>query len=147
MFNRREKIIKKDGAQPTELEEHVAKQLHALANKEKKKDLSIIFINSAQLVDYEDAAGSAKQYLLIRIPHRSLGAFKKAGALVQDLLEGQYEDKPVIIVANRTIISPSGKLITQSFLFYLSFSHSQTLPNSDETKTQTPHRSAQGDPQ
>jgi len=54
MFNRREKIIKKDGAQPTELEEHVAKQLHQLElqNKEKKKDLSIIFINSAQMVDY-----------------------------------------------------------------------------------------------
>ena len=123
MFNRREKIIKKDGAQPTELEEHDAKQLHQLElqNKEKKKDLSIIFINSAQLVDYEDAAGSAKQYLLIRIPHRSLGAFKKAGALVQEHLEGQYEDKPVIIVANRTIISPSGKsilhILTLSFFF------------------------------
>ena len=37
MFNRREKIIKKDGAQPTELEEHVAKQLHALANKERRR--------------------------------------------------------------------------------------------------------------
>jgi hypothetical protein len=37
-------------------------------------------------------------------------AFKKVGALVQDHLETQYE-KPVIVVANRTIISPSGKFI------------------------------------
>jgi hypothetical protein len=37
-------------------------------------------------------------------------AFKKVGALVQEHLEAQYE-KPVIVVANRTIISPSGKFI------------------------------------
>jgi len=111
MFNRREKIIKKDGSQPTELEEFVAKQIHQLElqNKERKKDLSIIFINSAQMVNYEDADGSPASYLLIRIPHRSLGAFKKAGALVQDHLEKEYDGMPVIIVANRTIISPSAK--------------------------------------
>jgi len=28
MFNRREKIIKKEGVKPTDLEEEVAKQLH-----------------------------------------------------------------------------------------------------------------------
>lgn len=76
-----------------------------------KKELSIILITSAELVDYEDVDKSRAQYLLIRILHRSLGAFKKAGYKVVEKLETHY-DKPVIIVANRTIISPKGKSTT-----------------------------------
>jgi small subunit ribosomal protein S7e len=110
MFNRREKIIKKDGSKPSELEEEVAKRLHQieLENMELKKELSIILITSAQMVDYEDADKTPAQYLLVRILHRSLGAFKKAGYKVVEQLEAHYE-KPVMIVANRTIISPSAK--------------------------------------
>jgi len=110
MFNRREKIIKKDGSKPSELEEEVAKRLHQIEqdNPDLKKELSIILITSAELVDYEDADKTRAQYLLIRILHRSLGAFKKAGYKVLEKLEDQYK-KPVIIVANRTIISPSAK--------------------------------------
>merc|ERR1712153_260442 len=57
MFNRREKIIKKDGSKPSELEEEVAKRLHQIEqdNADLKKELSIILITSAELVDYEDA--------------------------------------------------------------------------------------------
>jgi hypothetical protein len=112
MFNRREKIIKKDGSKPSELEEEVAKRLHQIEqdNPDLKKELSIILITSAELVDYEDADKTRAQYLLIRILHRSLGAFKKAGYKVLEKLEDQYK-KPVIIVANRTIISPSGKCL------------------------------------
>jgi len=33
MFNRREKIIKKEGVRATDLEEEVAKALHSLENK------------------------------------------------------------------------------------------------------------------
>jgi small subunit ribosomal protein S7e len=110
MFNRREKIIKKDGSKPSELEEEVAKRLHQIEqdNADLKKDLSIILITSAELVDYEDADKTRAQYLLIRILHRSQGAFKKAGYKVLEKLEAHYE-KPVIIVANRTIISPKAK--------------------------------------
>jgi len=107
MFNRRDKIIKKDGFKPTDLEEEVAKSLHQLElnNKPLKAHLQIIFINSVHNVDYEQDDGSAAQYMLVRIPHRSHAAFKKVGTLVQEHLEGQYE-KPVLIVANRTIASP-----------------------------------------
>jgi hypothetical protein len=110
MFNRRDKIIKKDGKKPSDLEEDVAKSLHSLELNQKglKQHLSIIFINSCSTVDYEQADGSSAQYLLVRIPHRSLGAFKKVGALVQEHLEEQYK-MPVLVVANRTIISPSAK--------------------------------------
>jgi len=110
MFNRRDKIIKKDGVKPSDLEEEVAKSLSMLEsnNKALKSHLQIIFINSVHTVDYEQADGSPAQYLLVRIPHRSHAAYKKVGTLVQEHLEQQYE-KPVLIVANRTIISPSGK--------------------------------------
>jgi len=110
MFNRRDKIIKEKGVKPSDLEEEVAKSLHQLElnNKNLKANLSIIFINSVNTVDYQQEDGSAAQYLLVRIPHRSLSAFKKVGSLVQEHLEQQYE-KPVLIVANRTIISPSAK--------------------------------------
>jgi hypothetical protein len=70
--------------------------------------LSIIFINSVHTVDYEQVDGTPAQYLLVRIPHRSHLAYKKVGTLVQEHLEQQYE-KPVLVVANRTIISPSCK--------------------------------------
>lgn len=73
-----------------------------------KKELSIILITNAQMVDYEDADGAPAQYLLVRILHRSLGAFKKAGYKVLEQLQAHYQ-KPVIVVANRTIISPSAK--------------------------------------
>ena len=55
MFNRRDKIIKKDGAKPTDLEEEVAKSLHQLElnNKGLKAHLQIIFINSVETVDYQ----------------------------------------------------------------------------------------------
>lgn len=110
MFNRRDKIIKKDGKKPTDLEEEVAKSLASveLNNKALKAHLSIIFINSVHNVDYTQADGTAAQYMLVRIPHRSFLAFQKAGGLVQEHLEAQYE-KPVLVVANRTIISPSAK--------------------------------------
>merc|ERR1712203_114315 len=130
MFNRREKIIKKDGAKPTELEEEVAKRLHQieLENMELKKELSIILITSAQMVDYADADKTPAQYLLVRILHRSLGAFKKAGYKVLEQLEAHYQ-KPVIVVANRTIISPSAK----------------HHPSQKRPRSRT-HERAQGDP-
>ena len=118
MFNRREKIIKKDCTKPSELEEEVAKRLHQIEqdNADLKKELSIILITSAELVDYEDADKTRAQYLLIRILHRSQGAFKKAGYKVLEKLEAHY-NKPVIVVANRTIISPKGKQELNFFVF------------------------------
>lgn len=110
MFRKRDRIIKKDGEKPTDLEEEVAKHLHSLSAKYEKlhANLKIIFLNSAQYVDYTQRDGSTDQYLLVRIPHRSLGAFKKVGGVVQQELETKF-GKQTIIVANRNIISPSAK--------------------------------------
>merc|ERR1712232_954002 len=109
MFNRREKIIKK-GERASELEEEIAKSIHALerSHTDKKQHLGIIFINSAYYVDYTQSDGTAAQYILVKIPHRSSAAFRKVGKLVQEELEKNY-DKQVIVVANRTIISPGAK--------------------------------------
>ena len=65
-------------------------------------------ISSASMVDYTQGDGTANQYVLVKIPFRSYSGFKKSGALVQEALEAKYE-KTVIVVANRTIISDSGK--------------------------------------
>lgn len=110
MFSRRDKIIKKDGQKPTDIEEDVAKALSSLEsnNKALKSYLSIIFINSVENVQYEKSDGSTAEYILVKIPYRSLSGYKKVGGLVVEKLESQFE-KPVIIVANRTIISPNGK--------------------------------------
>merc|ERR1712086_1117630 len=67
----------------------VAKTLGQLKvdDKSQEQNLNIIFINSVSNVEYEQADGSSAQYLLVRIPHRSQGAFKKVGGMVQDHLE------------------------------------------------------------
>ena len=48
------------------------------------------------------------QYILIRTPFRSLAAFRKVGKQVIDHLEAKFK-WPVVIAANRTIISTRGK--------------------------------------
>ena len=92
MLHKRDKIIKPEGEKPTELEEEVAKALHSLGSKHPnlQAHLKLIFLNSAKMVDYEQRDGSKDQYLLVRIPHRSLGAYKKVGIVVVDALEAQF---------------------------------------------------------
>merc|ERR1712166_1551095 len=65
MWNNRDKIIKKDGKKPTDLEEEVAKSIQKVENNNKglKAYLSIIFINSVANVDYRTIVSpSAKQH-------------------------------------------------------------------------------------
>ena len=71
-------------------------------------NLSQIVINSADLVEYKQADGSSSKTLHVRIPFRSLPAFRKTAEKVVDFLEGKF-NWPVIVVANRTIISKWGK--------------------------------------
>jgi len=88
MFSRRDKIIKKDGSKPSDIEEDVAKAISSLesSNKAQKLQLIQIFINSVENVQLE-SEGSTSEYLLVKIPHRSLGSFKKVGSLIVDKLE------------------------------------------------------------
>jgi hypothetical protein len=78
-------------------------------NASLKEQLSQIFINSADLVEYEQADGSKSKTLFVRIPFRSLPAFRKVSDKLVQHFEGKF-NWPVIVVATRTIISKRGKL-------------------------------------
>jgi hypothetical protein len=74
-----------------------------------KEHLAQIYINSAELVEFEQADGSKSKTLYVRVPFRSLAAFRKVAEKVVAHLESKF-NWPVIVVANRTIISKRGKL-------------------------------------
>ncbi len=97
-------------AKVTELEEEIAKTLQHFeqSNTDIQAHLKLFYINSAENVEYTAADGSKSQYLLVRLPFRSLGAFRKVGKQVIDHLEGKFK-WPVVLAANRTIISTRGK--------------------------------------
>ena len=109
MFNR-SKIIKKGDAMVTELEEECAKALLSFeqANAKLKDHLRTIVLNSAVEVEYDGADGAKAKYILIRIPFRSFAAYQKVGDKIVDHFESKFK-WPVIVSANRTIISTHGK--------------------------------------
>lgn len=79
-----------------------------MSNAGLKENLTQIFINSADLVEYKQADGSDTKTLFVKIPYRSLNAFRK----VNDKVVAHFEAKfnwPVIVVATRQIISKKGK--------------------------------------
>ena len=79
-------------------------------NASLKEQLSQIFINSADLVEYEQADGSKSKTLFVRIPFRSLAAFRKVAEKVVAQFEAKF-NWPVVVIATRTIISKHGKNI------------------------------------
>ena len=94
------------------MEEVIAKSLVAY-EQARSNDINVkqLMLTSAEEVEHTLADGSTSKYILIRIPFRSLQAFRKVGADVIEHLEGKFK-WPVIIVANRTIISKNGKFDT-----------------------------------
>lgn len=87
-------------------------------NPNLKELLGQIYINSAELAEYEQADGSRSKTLLVKIPHRSLAGFRKVSEKVVHHLEGKF-NWPVIVVATRNIVSKRGKYL---FLFVFLFS-------------------------
>ena len=77
-------------------------------NANLKDQLCQIFINSAELVDYKQADDSKSKCLLVKIPYRSLVAYRKVSEKVLSHLEQKF-NWPVIVVGTRTIISKKGK--------------------------------------
>ena len=105
MFNKT-KIVKKNNEQPTETEEKFAKKLSAIENSSSdiQQHLRFVFLSSVQDKEFTQHDGTKATYYLVRIPYRSLAAYKKISTQVINLLEEHFK-KPVIVVANRTIIS------------------------------------------
>lgn len=88
-------------------------------NPNLKDQLAQIFINSADLTEYEQQDGSRSKCLLVKIPYRSITAFHKVSEKVVHHLENKF-NWPVIVVATRTIISKRGKykkLFKNRFLY------------------------------
>jgi hypothetical protein len=73
----------------SDLEYEVAKSLFQLEmnNAALKPQLVQVFINSAELVEYQQQDGTNTKTLVIRIPHRSLTAFHKANEKIVHHLE------------------------------------------------------------
>lgn len=115
MFNARSKIIKKDDSKPSDIEDECAKQLLLLENNNPilKESLGQIFLNSANLVEYAQADGSNSKTLFVRIPFRSLAAFRKISEKVVSHLEAKF-NWPVVVIATRTIISKHGNRLPSS---------------------------------
>jgi hypothetical protein len=140
MFNT-SKLMKKAGTKASELEEEIAKTLQHFeqSNAELKAHLRLVYITSAEQVEHKQADGSMSKYILIRTPFRSLASLRKVGKNMIDHLEGKFK-WPVVMVANRTIISTRGKLSPQ---------RAQLLFNSYHPRfpVQTPFPYPQGCPQ
>jgi hypothetical protein len=114
-------------------------------NANLKEHLTQIYINSADLTEYEQQDGSRSKCLLVKIPYRSITAFHKVSEKVVHHLESKF-NWPVIVVATRTIISKRGKyFLTSRFqILHLCdgtvglnlFMHSKEKQNSKETQKQ-----------
>ena len=83
-------------------------------NANLKEHLGQIYINSAESVEYDSGEGEKAKTLLVKIPYRSLNAFRKLSDKIVSHLEGKF-NLPVIVVATRTIISKRGNPIILSF--------------------------------
>jgi small subunit ribosomal protein S7e len=106
MFNT-QKLMKKEGQKPNELEEQIAKNLQHFEQSSTpalQQHLRLVYVNSAEQLTYKSAAGSQERYILIRIPFRSLLAWRKVAGKVIEHLEKEFR-QPVVMVANRTIDS------------------------------------------
>jgi hypothetical protein len=127
MFNT-SKLMKKAGTKASELEEELAKTLQHFeqSNNDLKAHLRLVYVTSAEKVEHKMADGSMSAYILIRIPYRSLGSFRKIGKQIIDHLEGKFK-WPVVMVANRTIISTRGKC-KHNALIIISYSYLPRLP-------------------
>ena len=120
------------------MEDEVAKCLHQLElnNDKLKPFLSQIFINSAEIFEYEHSNGSLDKCLFVKIPFRSLHAYHKVS---EDVIKhlGKTYNWPVLVSATRTILSKRGKQFSiqgNLFLWY-----SQETQNPENPKKQMPY--------
>jgi hypothetical protein len=103
-----------------------------------KEHLAQIFINSAELTEYEQQDGSRSKCLLVKIPYRSINAFHKVNEKVVSHLEAKF-NWPVIVVATRTIVSKRGKQLFLSHSAEVTCVCSYKTQNSKETQKQNSH--------
>lgn len=98
----RQKIVKANGAEPTEFETTVAQELFNLevSASELKSGLHDLYITAAREVDLD---GSRKA-IIIFVPFRQLKDFHKIQSRLVRELEKKFSGRHVVIVAQRTIL-------------------------------------------
>ena len=122
MYQSKSKIQKVDGTKPTEIEEDVGKSLQQLqmSKDELKEHMVQITVTNVDLVEYKQRDGSLSKALHVKIPFRCTPAYSKIQNQVVEHLEDKFK-WPVIITANRTIVSKRGKFqpegLTLQWLF------------------------------
>lgn len=103
MINTRKKILKEKGQAPTSLEEEVAKALFDIEvspSSDIKAELRDICITSAKEVE----TGTKSSAVVVHVPFRVWKTVQKIqGRLVREL-EKKFNNRHVILVANRTIL-------------------------------------------
>jgi len=99
------KIVKKSGESPSELEDQVAKAFHELetTSKEMSSELRDLFFLSAKQLELP----TGKSAIIIFVPYRFHHKFQKLQSRLIRELEKKFSGKHVLILAQRTIMSPS----------------------------------------
>jgi hypothetical protein len=107
MYSTRDKIVKKGKAPATETEDEVVKALFELQNSTKDEvqaDIKVIQICRAQILTEGE-----QKVLLIAVPFPQFPKIKKHHKAIIAHLEAKFK-VPVVIVAQRTILSKYGKV-------------------------------------
>lgn len=99
------KLVKKGNETPTELEDQVAKAIYELesTSKEMSPELRDLFFLSAKQLELS----TGKTSIIIFVPYRFHARFQKLQSRLIRELEKKFSGKHVLILAQRTIMSPS----------------------------------------
>mmetsp|Transcript_3091 Transcript_3091/g.5922 ORF Transcript_3091/g.5922 Transcript_3091/m.5922 type:complete len:192 (+) Transcript_3091:34-609(+) len=100
------KIVKKAGVDPTPLEEKVAGAILELEmnSKDLSAELKSLYISSVREVEMK-----ARSALIIFVPYRLHQKFKQIQSRLVRELEKKFNDKHVLFIAQRTVLSKSFK--------------------------------------
>jgi small subunit ribosomal protein S7e len=99
------KLVKKDGSAPTDLESRVAEEIAALekSNAGLKEALKTLYVSAAKEVELD----GGKKALLVFVPCPLLPDFRKIQKTLIEELEKKFAGSHVLLVANRTMLSPT----------------------------------------
>jgi len=115
MYSNRDKIVKKANEKPNETEDEVAKALFELENHVKETEVSKI--KSVKFSHAQYLTEGAIKILHITVPFPILATIHKNYAIIVPYLEGKFKC-PVVVVAQRTILSKYGILNLTPLLLY-----------------------------
>ncbi|KCV71133.1 30S ribosomal protein S7e [Fonticula alba] len=112
------KIVKANGAKPTEFEDQLALHLTGIEGKvpELAAELKSLHFTAAEEVD----AGSNKRAIVIRVPVPQLKRFQSISSNLTRELEKKFAGKHVVMIANRRILPKASRKL----------SHKQPRPHS-----------------